>query len=123
MQLEVACTDRHLDSVSIPAGGRQRAGDRRLRDTEEPERPPCGRLRALDQPQERRRLEHARPELLQLARRSRERDGHRTPGLEHDRRRGPDHLDPERAVRQRRLFEHTVGEVRVGPVQPFRDAS
>ena len=71
VELEVARADRHVDPVAVAARGGERLRDRRLRDAVEPEHAACGRLRPLEQPAQRLGLEHARPELLQLARRPR----------------------------------------------------
>ena len=86
---------------------------------------PLRRRRTLEQPAQRRRLEHARPELLQLARRPRQRDGDAarrcsstTAGAVPD--------EPGRRCRRPgsvACLRDAVREVRVGPLQALRDAA
>ena len=64
MNLEVACTDRRLDAVTVTARLGERSGDGRLARTEEPEVPAIRRRRLGEQCAQRFRVERARPQPL-----------------------------------------------------------
>ncbi len=123
MNLEVARADRHGHPVSLAACGGERLGDRGLRDPEEPQDAPPGSLCAAAQREQRLRLEHPWPELLQLARRPRERDCHARSGVQDDGRRRADEPHPLGSLGQGGLLAHTVRKVRVRTVQPLGHAA
>ena len=99
VDLRLAGADRHLDPLPVPAGRRESLRHRRLGDAVEAEHAPLGRLCPGPQPLQGLRLEHARPELLELAWRPGKRDDDARAHLEHDGRRGADQPDPECARR------------------------
>ena len=123
VQLEVPRADRHLDAVAVAACRGERLGDLRLRRAVEPHDPAPRRPRACEQPPHRLRLEHPRPEGLQLPWRPRERDRNRPDRIEDERRRRADETDDDRAFRDRRLLAHAVLEVGVGTIQARGDAA
>src|SRR5581483_5136076 len=121
MNLEIARTDRHVHAVAVAARIGERLGDGRLGDAEQPQHASCRRPGAREQPCERRRLKHPRPELLQLPRGPRQRDRDPAAVLEHHRGRRADEPDPARADGQRRLLAHTGREVGVRAAQALGD--
>ncbi len=123
MDLEVPRADRHVHPVPVAACVGQRLGDSRLGHAVEAEHPPLGDGRPVEQPPQRLRLEHARPELLELPRRARQGDRRARARLEHDRRGRTDEADPGRPVGQRRLLADAILEVGIRTVQARRDAA
>jgi hypothetical protein len=123
VELEVARADRHLHAVTVAARLVERAGERRLGHAVEAEDAPLRRRRPRPQTPERLGLEHARPQLLELARRAGKRDRGAVAERQHDRRSRPDEPDPLRAGRQRRLLADARLEVGVRPPEALGDAA
>ena len=119
VDLEVARADRHLDPVPVSARARERLGDRRLAEAEEPQHAPLWRACAAEQPAQRLRLEHARPELLQLSGRPGKRHRDAAAEVEHERRRRSGEPGEDRALGHDRLLAHPVRELGVGTTQPL----
>ena len=118
VDLEVARADRHVHAVAVAARAASAWATADSRRRRRSAARGARRARAArEQRAQRLGLEHARPELLQLARRAGQRDRDARAGLEHDRRRRARRARPTIAPSGSVACLRTpCGEVRVRPV-------
>ena len=121
VDLELARADGRRHAVALAPALGERPRDLGLARPVEAQHAPFGFTRAREHVAHRLRLERARPEPLQLARRPGQHDDRAALGLEHERRRRAGDPDDQRALRQRRLLAHALGEVGVRPLEPLGD--
>ena len=123
VDLELACTDRHVHPLPLAASGSQRLGDGRLGRPEESQHAVRAPRSARQNPLHRRGRERTRPEPLQLARRARKDDDDAVSGVENDawcRSRKPQR---DRPLGKRRLLAHAGRELRIRATESLGDCT
>src|SRR3954447_13094438 len=119
VDLEIARADRGRQPIALSPSLGQGPGDGRLARAVEAQHAPLGHGCPLEDPPHRFGFERRAPEPLQLGRRPGQHHGHAAARVQDESRRGAGDSDHARALDERRLLAHALGEVAIGPAQPF----
>ncbi len=122
MDLEVAGTDRRLDTVAVTSCVGESLGDRRLARAVEPEHSAVGLRRLCQHPPERLGCDGSRPQTPQLPRWAGQHDDDASAGVQNDAGRRARKTERDRPLGQSCLLENAVREIRIGAAHTLGEA-